>query len=432
MMSNNQQSIRRNLLVSGGLALTLVGTGGVWATTTELSGAVIAQGQLIVESNVKKVQHPTGGVVGELRVREGDHVNAGDIVLRLDETQTRANLAIYTKGLDEFNARKAREEAERDGADEIVFPDELTARIAEPSVERLLKGEEKLFRTRRAALEGKKSQLREKIAQAREEIVGYSSQVKGKENESHWIREELVGVRELFAKHLVQFTRLTALERDGARLEGERGYLIAAIAQANGKITETELQILQVDQDMRTEVGKDLADLRGKISEYEERKIAAMDQLKRIDLRAPQNGIVNQLDVHTVGGVVTPGQAVMSIVPDADVLNIEAKVQPQDIDQLRIGQAALLRFSAFNSRTTPELNGTIIFISPDVSTDQKTGAPFYVVRVRVSENEIARLEGLRLMAGMPVEAFFLTTKRTALSYVMRPFSDQLHRAFREK
>jgi HlyD family secretion protein len=179
-------------------------------------------------------------------------------------------------------------------------------------------------------------------------------------------------------------------------------------------------------------VGKDLADLRGKISEYEERKIAAMDQLKRIDLRAPQNGIVNQLDVHTVGGVVTPGQSVMSIVPDADVLIIEAKVPPQDIDQLRVGQAALLRFSAFNQRTTPELNGTTIFISPDVSTEQRTGAPFYVVCIRVPDNEIARLEGLRLVAGMPVEAFFLTTKRTMLSYVMRPFSDQIHRSFREK
>lgn len=432
MISNNQRSIRRNLLGASAIAFALVGVGGVWAATTELAGAVIAQGQLVVESNVKKVQHPTGGVVGELRVREGDHVNAGDIILRLDDTQTKASLAIVTKGLDEFRGRKAREEAERDGAEAISFPEDLQARAGEPELARLMQGEQRLFETRAAGRAGQKSQLGERIKQLREEIVGLSAQVEGKESEIRWIKQELKGVRELWEKHLVQFNRVTALERDLARLEGERGGLIASIAQANGKIAEIGLQIIQVDQDMRTEVGKDLADIRGKISEFEERKISAEDQLKRIDVRAPQKGVVHQLDVHTVGGVVTAGQPIMMIVPDADVLKVEAKVQPQDIDQIRIGHIAVLRFSAFNQRTTPELNGQVALVSPDVSVDPKTNAPYYVVRITIPESELARLNALKLVPGMPVEAFIQTVSRTVASYVARPFTDQLYRAFREK
>ncbi len=432
MTNNNERSIRRNLIAGVVLAVGVAGGGIAWSTTAQLAGAIIAPGQLVVESDVKKVQHPTGGVVGELRVREGDHVTAGDVVLRLDDTQTRASLAIVTKGLDEFNARKAREEAERDGLDDIAFPSELTARASEPDVARILAGERRLYEIRRAAREGMKAQLRERGAQIEEEISGFTSQVKGKESETRWIREELVGVRDLWTQKLVQITRVTALERESARLEGERGSLVASIAQARGKIAETQLQILQVDQDLRTEVGKDLADLRSKISEYEERKITAQDQLKRIDLRAPQSGIVHQLDVHTVGGVVSPGQPVMLIVPDADALRVEAKVQPQDIDQIRLGQNAVLRFSAFNQRSTPELTGTITFISPDVSTDQRTGGAYYVARVAIPPGELARLEGLSLIPGMPVETFFVTQSRTVASYMLRPLTDQLNRAFRSR
>jgi len=432
MISPNRASIRRNLLFCVAVASGLVGVGGVWAATTELSGAVIAQGRLVVDSNVKKVQHPTGGVAGELRVREGDHVQAGDILLRLDATQTRANLAIITKGLDEFRGRKAREEAERDDAASITFPDDFYARAGEPELARVMSGEQRLFETRRLGRQGKTAQLQERIKQFRQEVAGFTAQIEGKDRELGWIRQELTGIRELYEKKLIQFYRVTALERDTARLEGERGGLVASVAQANGRIAETELQILQVDQDMRTEVGKDLADLRGKISEYEERKIAAEDQLNRIDLRAPQSGYVHELDVHTVGGVISPGQAVMSIVPDADVLKVEAKVQPEDIDQLRIGQVATLRFTAFNQRTTPELNGQVTLISPDISLEKSNGAAFYIVRISVPESEMARLGGLRLVPGMPVEVFVQTGLRSVASYVARPFSDQISRAFRQR
>ena len=192
------------------------------------------------------------------------------------------------------------------------------------------------------------------------------------------------------------------------------------------------MQILQVDQDMRAEVGKDLAEIRGKTSELMERKVAAEDQLKRIDIRAPLDGVVHQLNVHTVGGVITAGEPIMFIVPESEALTVEVKMQPQDIDQVRFGQKALLRFSAFNQRTTPELNGTVTRISADVTQDQKSGASFYTVRIAVSEDEIARLEGNKLIAGMPVEAFIQTGERNVISYLVKPLSDQVMRAFREK
>ncbi|KMO42909.1 hemolysin secretion protein D [Methylobacterium tarhaniae] len=425
-------SIRRHLALSLGLSVALVVGVGGWAATTQIAGAVIAPGQLVVESNVKKVQHPTGGVVGELRVREGDRVRLGDVLIRLDDTQTRANLEIVLKALDELSARRARDEAERDGAARVRFPDELVARAGDPAVARLLSGEETLFAARVASREGQKAQLRERVAQLRQEIAGLTEQAAAKEREIALIGTELVGVRELFAKNLVPFGRVTALERDAARLQGERGQLVAAMASARGKITETELQILQVDGDMRTEVGKELAEIRGRWSELIEKRVAAEDQLKRVDLRAPQDGVVHQLAVHTVGGLVTPAEPAMLIVPTSDQLAVEVRVQPQDIDSVRQGQHALLRFPAFNQRTTPEIDGAVERVSADVTTDQKTGASHYTLRILVPQAEKDRLGGARLVPGMPVEAFLQIGERSVLSYLVKPLSDQIAKAWREK
>jgi len=429
---NPRQAIRQHILVSLVVVVLLVGGIGGWAATSEFAGAVIAQGQLVVDTNVKKVQHPTGGVVAELRVRDGDMVNLGDIVIKLDDTQTRANLAIVVKGLDEFAARRAREEAELEGKDTVTFPEELTGRKEDAEIAKILTGEAALFEIRRKTREGLKAQLTERVSQSEEEITGLVAQVESKDKQIEWIKKELEGVRQLWTKQLVQFTRVTTLEREQARLEGERGQLVAAIAQSRGKISETKIQILQIDQDMRTEVGKDLADIRGKSAELVEKKIAAEDQLKRIDIRAPQSGMVHQLDVHTVGGVVSAGQLIMLIVPAADKLIVEAKVQPQDIDQVRVGQPAVMRFTAFNSRTTPELNGEVVVVSGDVTQDQRTGASYYTARIAVPPSEIARLDAPKLVPGMPVEVFIQTTIRTVVSYFVRPFQDQIAKAFREK
>lgn len=426
-------SIRRHLLAGvAATAVLVVGVGG-WASTTELSGAVIAPGSLVVDSNVKKVQHPTGGVVGDLYVRDGDRVKSGDVLLRLDDTIMRANLAIVTKNLDELMARQARDEAERDGLERVVFPAELTERAAQPDVARLIDGETRLFETRRATRDGQRAQLRERIAQLRQQAEGLTEQAKAKETEIGLIRQELEGVRELFRKNLIQIGRLTALQRDTARLEGERGALISSTAETKGKIAEVELQILQVDQEMRSEVGRELADIRGKVSEYSERRIAAQDQLRRVDVRAPQDGFVHQLAVHTVGGVITAqGEPIMLIVPASDDLRTEVRVAPQEIDRLTLGQRAVLRFTNFNQRTTPEIDGEVTLISADVSTESRSGLSYFTVHIKAPREQIARLGEVKLVPGMQVEAFIQTQPRTVLSYLVRPLADHLERAFRER
>jgi HlyD family secretion protein len=430
--SHLQRSLRMHMIAVAVVGVLLVGGVGGWASSTEFSGAVIAPGQVVVESNVRKVQHPSGGVVGELLVHDGSRVETGDVLIRLDETQTRANLSIIVKALNELTARQAREEAERDAGQSIQFPQSLLDRMSDPDVAKAVHGEQEQFKIRGQARDGQKQQLRERIAQLGEEVNGYEAQIASKANQVEWITKELIGVNELWEKNLVPYSRVTALQREKERLEGERGQLKASIAQAKGKTAEIQLQILQVDQDMRAEVGKDLADLRAKQAELVEKRVAAEDQLRRIDLRAPQSGIVYQLAVHTVGGVIGPGEVTMLIVPDNDSLDVEVRIQPQDIDQIRIGHRAVLRFSAFNQRTTPELNGTVSRIAPDVTEDPKTGAHYYTVRINIPKEELARLGDLKLVPGMPVESFMQTAPRTVMSYLVRPFHDQLARAFREK
>jgi len=409
------------------------GIGG-WAATSQLSGAVVAQGVIVVDSNVKKVQHPTGGIVGELRVREGDRVNAGDILIRLDETQTLTNANIVTKNLDELLARQARLETERDSADQIAFPRVLLQRTKDSNseAERAIAAEQKLFDLRRQARSGQKAQLKERSAQLQNEINGYLGQTEAKQKEIGFIQQELEGVRGLWQKNLVPITRLTALERDAARLEGERSQLGGMIAQAKGKVAEIELQIIQVDQDLRSEVGKDLIETRSKLSELAERKTAAVDQLNRIDIRAPQSGRVHELSVHTVGGVISPGEQIMLIVPDADSLAIEAKISPRDIDQVFVGQSATLRFAAFNQKTTPEIDGDISVVSADITQEQRTGASYYTSRVLLKPEELAKLGSAKLVPGMPVDVFIKTQGRTALSYLTKPLRDQAERAFKER
>jgi membrane fusion protein, type I secretion system len=427
-----RQSIKKHLVAGGAIVLLLAFGVGGWASTTQIAGALIAQGSIVVDSNVKKVQHPTGGVVGKLFVQDGDRVKAGQILVQLDDTVTRANLAIVTKGLDELAARKARLVAERDGAASITFPPELLARANNPSVANAIDNERKLFELRRSARSGQKAQLQQRIGQLKDEITGLTAQLEAKARETTLINKELEGVRDLYQKNLVPINRVTALERDAARIEGERGQLLASVAQAKGKTSETELQIIQIDQDLSSEVAKDMREVDAKYGEFVERKVTAEDQLKRIDIRAPQDGIVLDSKVHTVGGVITAGDTIMTIVPESDKLQVEAKVNPRDIDQVQVGQLAVLRFDAFNSRTTPEINGTVMRVSADTTTDQRTGQSFYTTRISMTKEEIARLGDVKLIPGMPVEAFVQTGDRTVLSYLIKPLQDQFVRAFREK
>lgn len=421
-------------IIGTALATAVICVGGIfaWASFTEIAGAVIAPGQLVIDSSAKKIQHQTGGIVGEIRVKEGARVQAGDILVRLDETVLRANLGVVTRGLDEMLARQARLTAEREGLERLEFPAELVSRSDNGDAGRLMTAEQRLFELRRSARLGQKSQLEQRVAQLLEEISGVTTQADAKAREIDIIRRELDGVRDLYRKNLIQLSRLTALEREEARLDGERGSLVASAAQAKGKVTETALQILQIDQDLRSEVAKELREVQGNIAVLSERRIAAEDQLRRVDVRAPLAGVVHQLAVHTVGGIVGPGELMMMIVPDGDDLAIEVKIAPQDIDQVRVGQKASLRFPAFNQRTTPEIEGSVSLVAADLATDQRTGAMYYVARMAVPEDQLRRLEGGRLLPGMPVEAFVQTGYRSVLSYLLKPLTDQMLQTFRQR
>jgi HlyD family secretion protein len=425
-------TIRRHVILGWAvLTFLVVGLGG-WAASTELSGAVVSPGVLVVESNVKKVQHPTGGIIGEIHVQDGAKVRAGDLLLRLDETVTRSNLAIVVKSLDEFDARQARLKAERDDQATITFPAALLRRASDPQVGDIVQEEQKLFDIRSAARAGQKAQLREKIGQLGEELQGLLTQATAKGKEIELINRELEGVRDLWNKSLIPIAKLIALEREAVRIEGERGQTLASSAQVKGKVTETRLQIDQIDQDLRSEVAKEMREIQGKTAELIERKVAADDQLRRIDIRAPQDGTVLQLSVHTIGGVINAGEQLMLIVPDADQLMVELKLPPQSIDQVAIGQVAALRFSAFNQRTTPELTGRVTAVAADVTQDAKTGLSYYLARVAIAPDELAKLGGRKLIPGMPVEAFVQTSDRTVLSFLMKPLSDQIAKTFREQ
>ncbi len=359
-------------------------------------------------------------------------MEAGDTVVRLDDTVLQAGLAIVTKGLDEMRARKARLVNERDGSETIVFPSDMIGRTPSPELAAAMDSERKLFDLRRAARHGQKSQLRQRIAQLEDETRGYVALQAAKTEEIELIQRELGGVQSLWEKKLIPINRLTVLEREAARLKGELAQSIASSAQVRGKISEIELQIIQIDQELSSEVAKELREVDGKIGEFVERKVTAEDQLKRVELRAPQSGIVHQLGIHTIGGIVSAADPVMLIVPESDLLSVEAKISPQDIDQLYLGQATSLRFSAFNQRTTPEIQGTISRISADVSPDQRTGQNFYTARVAIAADQLARLGNVKVLPGMPAEIFARTYDRNVLSYFTKPLTDQIVRAFRER
>ena len=417
-----------------GLRVLIIGVGivGGWACLVPLSGAVVVPGTLVVESDVKKIQHPAGGVVANIPVRDGMHVSAGDTLLRLDETQLRANAQVLTQQLDQTRVRLARLMAERDGLEQPQMPHDMAGRTGDSDLSRLWASEISLFNSRTATRRNAKDLLQSRIGQLGEQISGLDAQVKSKAAQHDLISGELEGVDGLFQKGLVPLTRKTSLQREAARLDGERGQVVASIAEAKSKISEAELQVVKVDHDFRTEVMKDLREAQDKEAELVEKSTAAQDLLRRIDLRAPNNGIIHQLSVHTIGGVITPGEVVMEIVPESDELQIEARLPPQEVDHVRNGQRAYIRLSAFNQRTTPQLEGVVSYLSADLNHDRQknpNAAPYYTVRVTLPPSERRRLGGLELVSGMPVEVFLQTGSRTMMSYLLKPITDQLLRTF---
>jgi HlyD family secretion protein len=420
-------SLRLHARLGYGLALVLLMSLFVWAWATNIAGAVIAHGFIVVSSNTKKIQHPSGGVVREILVRNGSVVERGDPLLMLDDTVLSANLSMIDKALTEMLVRKARLLAERDGSVNIEFTEvDMLAATAESAV----RGEKILFQSRRTARDSLKAQLRQRISQVRDEIDGLLAQSGAKSKEIQLIATELEGARTLWNKTLMPITKFTALQREAVKLEGERGSLIAQIALAKGKVTEMELKILQIDQDLSEEVGKELREAEYRINELVERKVAAADQLRRTAIIAPQNGTVHELAVHTVGGVIAPADPIMLIVPTDAPLVAEIRIPPQEIDQLKLDQEALLRFTAFSQSTTPDCPGTLRNVSADVITDRQTGAMFYLARVEI-DRAYRCLQGAALLPGMPVEVFLKTSDRSVGSYFIKPLRDQIERAFRD-
>jgi HlyD family secretion protein len=428
----SRRSVNRQAWFGVVLLVGLVGGFGGWAVTSQLASAVVANGSVAVETNSKKIQHPSGGVVRDIHVRNGQMVEETQLLVQLDHTVLAANLAIVTKGIVENLSRQSRLEAEREGADNISFAPELVANMTDADVARSVMAEQRLFDLRRNARIGQKSQLRERIEQMRQEIEGITRQSEAKAKEAKLIFQELEGVRKLWDGKLIGIQRMMLLERDAARNEGERGQLQAQKAQAHGKISETELQIIQIDQDLRSEVANSIRETQGRLAELTERRIAAEDQLKRVEIRAPQRGIVHQLSVFAEGAVVAPGEVIALIVPANEALIVDARVMPNEIDQIHVNQEAVLRFPAFNQTSTPEIRGYIQFISADLTTEQRSGLTYYSVQVAMNSEEIIALGNKKLVPGMPVEVYIQTGARSALSYLLKPLTDQFNRAFREQ
>jgi len=430
-INESRRSLRRHTAVVAILAAALVCGIGGWAATTELSSAVIGDGTVVVSGDVKKIQHLNGGLVSELLVAENDHVDAGQVLIRLDGTATRANLSIVESNLAQLYARRARLMAERIGSDSFDVRENLQDLTSSAAAQALLDGEHKLFDSRRSALLGMKSQLSARKDQLGDQVKGLVIQINATTKSLTLIQEELDSIAELFKKGLVTLQRVNALKRQQADLEGANGQEIAAKAEAEGKIIEIDRQSLQLDEDRGSEIAKELTDVEAKIAENEERRATALDQLRRLDITAPLSGRVHQLAVHTINGVIDPGQTLMLVVPENEDLMVEARVSAQSIDQIHVGQPVDIRFTAFDQRTTPDVGGEVTSIAPDIVKDERSGISYYPLRVKPNPESLARLEKIKLYPGMPAEVFIKRADRTVISYLTKPLSDQMQHVFRD-
>ncbi len=431
-MADPLKSLRRHAIAGLGAIALFIGLLGGWAGTTEIAGAVVAQGTVVPLEGSKRVQHPEGGVVSAILVKDGDAVAAGQLLLRLDSTAVSANLAVIVSQLSAAFALEARLTAESIGNDELTLPRSLDAWPDRATLAGLLAAQERLRQSRAEAQAGLAAQLQEQIGQLGEQISGLQSQQAAVRQQSEILAGEVADAQILFRDGLMEASRLNASRRELARLEGEAGNLAAEIASARTAIAGSRAKIAENTATFRAGVLEDLRDVGLQIAELLQQKIAAEDRLAKLEIRAPQAGIVHESIVRTVGGVVAAGETLMQVVPHTDRLALEARVSPLDIDKLNVGQLAAVRLTGLDARTTPELVAAVDAISPDLSRDPATGVAYFSIRMKLSEAELARLpEGQHVTAGMPAEAFLRTADRTVLSYLLGPLAAQLSHAFRE-
>lgn len=413
------------------IILIFAGVGG-WAATAPIASAVISQGVITVDSKRKLVQHLEGGIVETLLVRDGDVVVAGDGLVRLDPTRPRAMLAILSSSLRKELANEARLIAERDGSSEVSYPGELTADADKPEVRALIESQNAIFRARRDSLQGEFAILEQRIAQLTDEIKGLTAQRESKQRQMEFITEELDGLKKLMSLGQTTKPRILALERSAAALQGEEGELLSNIARAKKTVGETKLEIIQRQKNFQKIVIEELETVQSRLRDLQERAVAARDVLKRINITAPVSGTVVNMSVHTVGAVIQPGETIMEIVPGKDSLIGEVSIRPQDIDNVTLGQPAVIRLLAFKQRTTPLLHGTVTYVSADSLENQMTRQQYYVARISMPDGELERLGELKLQPGMQLEVMIRTGDRTAFEYLIQPIVDSVNRAWREE
>jgi HlyD family secretion protein len=431
--ANVRRGLKRRL--RAGYVVTAIFLFGIvgYAALVDIRGAVIAPGNMVVEGNIRRIQHQDGGSVAAILVRNGQKVDAGDLLVRMNETQARAELGVVMVQLYGQQVRAARLAAERDEQPSIKFP----AAPAEVGVEKdsagIISMENELFTARKRARDGEVSQLRERIDQIGQEIEGLTAQQKAIEGQATVVRDELIGLEALLKQGLTQLSRINPQRLTLAQLEGQAGDIKAQIARARGRISEVNVQIAQVGKQTLNEVARDLREASEKIADLQERRLAAEAKLQRIEIRAPIAGLIHQLSIFTIGGVVAPGETVMQIVPENEKLLVESRIEPAFIDQVSVGQDALIRFSSFDQRKTPELAGRVVFVSADLEQDQqRQAAPYFRARVELKSGELEKLVDQRIISGLPAELHLQTRERTILSYLLKPLTDQISRTFRER
>lgn len=412
------------------LAVLVIGFGGLMAFLP-MAGAVIAQGEISVETSVREIAHPFGGVAAEIRVRDGDEVKEGDVLIRLDDTVAGAAAEFSGLSLDQLLGREARLRALRDGSGGIAFPQELLDRADEPGVRLIMQDERRELSLARQALSDQRNQLSARISQIRAEIGSNTSRIAALDRQDALIGEELEQTRELYESRLSTLDRLNALERAAVGLDADRDAARADNVSLQARIGELSTQMAGLGSETRARAAAQLSEVQAMIADSRQREVTASDTNDRTAIRAPQDGIVNKLQIKTIGGVVPPGETLLEIVPAADRLIVTTQVLANDIDEVGVGQPATLHFTALSMRTAPELKGTVTRVDADNTVDPNTGVSYYNARVEITDEEFARLGDVKVSVGMPVEVFIQTGERTILTYILRPLSDQIRRALRE-
>jgi HlyD family secretion protein len=428
---NTEKSLRRTQLFGFVSFAVMIGVFAAWTEFADINGAVIAPATIVSESYSKKVQHREGGNVLRIMVKDGDVVEAGQDLVLLDPTETKAELGIIDGQLDELRIKKARLEAQRDGTAELSLPVALNERSADPKIQEIFAGQKRLLESTLQTVTSKKEQLTEQVGQLNEQISGIEAQIVSSKKQLSLIAGEVKNLRQLQVKGLVPVSRVSAMDRESARIDGEQGQLKASKASAEAKIGEVKLQIIQVEEELRNQALTDLRDTDSRISEFSERRIAAAARLSRMSIKAPITGTVFQLAVHTEGGVIAPNETLMMMLPQGDDLVLQAQVTPNDISHVQMGQAARIRFTAFNSRVTPEIAAEVTNVSADTSRMDAQSPPFYAIRLTISAEELKKLGNNKLKPGMGAEAFIQTESRSPFSYLVKPLVDQWYHAMRE-